>query len=77
MASLDSEIKVQRLFPVFHLAGCVAPISWCQCQGFGEFPLVLSVCDQGTDVTAGVSPSQLSEWLCEQRSNRSNSIVRE
>lgn len=85
MTVLDSEITVQRLFPVLHSAGCVARVSRCQCQGRGEllspparwFPSALPVCDRGAGVTAGVSPSRVSWWPREQGSDRTNFTVRE
>lgn len=80
MTILASEIKILRLCPVFHLAGHVAHVGRCQCQGFGgllllqaqQFALVLPMHDRGADVTAKVSPSLVNYWPCVQRNGRGN-----
>lgn len=80
MTILASEIKIQRLCPVFHLAGHVDHVGRCQCQGFGELFLLqaqwfapsLPVRDRSADVTGKVSPSPVNYRPCEQRNDRSN-----
>lgn len=80
MIILASENKIQRLCPIFHLAGRVARVGRCRRQGFGELLLLqaqqfapaLPVCDRSADVTGKVSPSPANYRPCEQRNNRSN-----